>query len=128
MLGKFITGLSPGKRIGKGQRAFQMISDVTFQVLWTIFVFLVVFNFLPACIAFVSRHPERRVLALLNVLSLFSFALWIALMVWAVGGQRPDSTIGKLMGSERGRNLVRFCVAGMVAFGMGSAFGGLGIV
>lgn len=105
-----------------------MISDTAFQVLWTIFVFLVVFNFLPACIAFVSRHPERRVLALLNILSLFSFALWIGLMVWAVGGQRPDSAIGRFMGSENGRNLVRLTVACLAAFGMGSTFGALGIV
>ncbi len=104
-----------------------MISGMTIQVLWTIFVFLVVFNFLPSCIAFVSHHPERRLLGLLNVLSLFSFALWIALMVWAVGGQRNDSVIGRFMGNPRSRELVKLGVASVMAFGFGSTLGGLGV-
>ncbi len=40
-----------------------------------IFIFLCVFNFLPACVAYVNRHPDRHLLAALNVVSLFSFAL-----------------------------------------------------
>lgn len=105
-----------------------MISETTIQVLWAIFVFLVVFNFLPSCIAFVSHHPERKLLALLNVISLFSFALWIALMVWAVGGQRNDSVIGRFMGNPRSRALVKLGVASFAAFGLGSTLGELRVV
>lgn len=104
-----------------------MLSDAQFWTLWTIFVFLVVFNFLPSVIAFVDRHPERRMLAMLNVVSLFSFALWIALIVWAVGGKRDDSVINRFVANPRNRRLVQLGVAGFVAFSFGSTLGGLGI-
>lgn len=104
------------------------MTETTFWLLWTIFVFLVVFNFLPACVAYVSRHPDRRRLALLNILSLFSFALWVALMVWAVGGKRDDGIINRFMGDARNRRWVTLGAAGIAAFSFGSTLGGLNIV
>jgi uncharacterized membrane protein len=98
------------------------------QVLVTIFIFLVVFNFLPTCVAFVDRHPERRLLAGLNILALFSFALWLALMAWAVGGRRPDSMIGQWMADPRARRVVVCVAAGFAAFSLGGTLGGLGVV
>jgi uncharacterized membrane protein len=98
------------------------------QVLVTIFIFLVVFNFLPTCVAFVDRHPERRLLAGLNILALFSFALWLALMAWAVGGRRPDSMIGRWMADPRARRVVVCVAAGFAAFSLGGTLGGLGVV
>jgi len=105
-----------------------MIAGVSFQVLWTIFVFLTVFNFFPACVAFVSRHPQRRLIAALNVLSLFSFALWVALMVWSIGGERNDTVIGRFLNNPRYRELAKLGVAGLAAFSMGASFGEFGIV
>jgi uncharacterized membrane protein len=105
-----------------------MVSVTSFWILWTIFVFLVVFHFFPTCVAFVSRHPERRSLAMLNILSLFSFALWLALMVWAVGGQRDDSTINRFMGNRQHRRWIQLGAAGIAAFSFGSTLGGLNIV
>lgn len=98
------------------------------QVLWSIFVFLVVFNFLPAGIAWLSRHPERRQISLLNLLSLFSFALWLALFVWAVGGRRDDSAINRFMADPRGMRLVTFSAAAVAAFSFGGTLGGLNLV
>ncbi|MFZ4688269.1 MAG: superinfection immunity protein [Polymorphobacter sp.] len=103
------------------------MNDMTFWILWTVFVFLVVFNFLPAVIAYVDRHPERRTLAMLNVASLFSFALWIALMVWATRGKRDDSVINRFMNSGRNRKFVQLTLAGIMAFSFGSTLGTLGI-
>ncbi len=105
-----------------------MIAGYSIQLLWTIFVFLVVFNFFPSCVAFVSRHPQRRLIGVLNILSLFSFALWLALMVWSVGGERNDTVIGRFMANPRYRELVKLGVAGVAAFGMGASFGEFGIV
>lgn len=104
------------------------MTDLPFQLLWTIFVFLVVFNFLPMCVAYVSRHPFRRDIALLSILSLFSFALWVALMVWAAGGAKNDGVIGRFMGNARTRRLVQLGVAGIAAFSFGGTLGGLNIV
>lgn len=102
--------------------------SLPFELLWGVFVFLVVFNFLPACVAVVSRHPYRRDIAVLSVVSLFSFALWIALMVWAAGGARNDGVIGRFMGNRRTRRLVHLGVAGVAAFSVGSTLGGLNII
>jgi hypothetical protein len=95
--------------------------------LWTIFVFLVVFNFLPAAIAWVDGHPERHTIGLLSVISLFSFALWVALMYWVVRGTRDDELINRFLRNGNNRRYVQLGVAGMLAFGFGSALGGMGI-
>lgn len=105
-----------------------MIIADSAQTIVTIFIFLVVFNFLPTCIAYVDRHPERRLLAGLNVLALCSFALWLALMAWAVGGSRPDTMIGRWMSNPRARKIVMFVIAGLAAFSFGGTLGGLGLV
>ena len=98
-----------------------------FWALWTVFVFLVVFNFLPMAIAFVDRHPERGTISLLNVISLFSFALWLALMYWVVRGKRNDEVINRFLGSGNNRKIVQIGVGGFLAFSLGSALGGMGI-
>lgn len=105
-----------------------MAAVATWQMIGSIFIFLVVFNFLPACIAWIDSHPERRLLTGLNLLSLFSFALWLALMAWAVGGQRPDTMIGRWMGDPRLRRLVVVGALGTAAFSFGGTLGGLGLV
>lgn len=104
-----------------------MISDMQFWILWSIFVFLVVFNFLPTCVAFVSRHPERWLLAWLNIVSLFSFILWIALMVWAAGGKRDDSVINRFVGNRQNRRFLAMGTVGLVAFGVGSTLYGFNL-
>jgi uncharacterized membrane protein len=71
-----------------------------------IFIFLCVFNFLPACVAYVNRHPDRHLPAVLNVISLFSFALWIALMAWAASGTSSHPMIQRFVGSPQRRRLV----------------------
>lgn len=68
-----------------------------------VFVALCVFNFLPAALAYVDRHPDRHLLAALNVLSLFSFALWIGLLAWARAGHSDHPMIRRFVGSPRDR-------------------------
>jgi hypothetical protein len=68
-----------------------------------VFLFLCVFNFLPAALAYVDRHPDRHLLAALNVLSLFSFALWIALLGWARAGHSDHPMIRRFVGSPHDR-------------------------
>ncbi len=104
------------------------MADWQFWTLWTVFVFLVVFNFLPAVIAQVDRHPERDTIAMLSVISLFSFALWLALMYWTVRGTRDDAVINRFLGKSYNRQFVHFGIAGILAFGMGSALGAMDFV
>lgn len=105
-----------------------MIAGVSFQILWTILVFLTVFNFFPVCLAVVTRHPQRRLIGLLNILSLFSIALWLALMVWVMGGERNDTIIGRFVNDPRYAEYFKLGISGIIAFGMGAAFGQFGIV
>ncbi|WP_164155817.1 superinfection immunity protein [Sandarakinorhabdus rubra] len=76
-----------------------------------IFVALCVFNFLPAIVAYVDRHPDRRLLAALNILSLFSFALWVALMAWARAGDSSHPLIRRFVGSAQDRRRLFASVA-----------------
>ena len=63
-------------------------------------------NFLPTAIAFARRHPERALLARINILSILSFLLWLALMAWAVGGWRNDSVINRFVNNRAQRPLL----------------------
>lgn len=64
------------------------------------------FNFLPAAIAFARRHPDRALIGKLNVLSLLSFLLWLALMAWVLGGARNDAVINRFVHSRAQRPLL----------------------
>jgi hypothetical protein len=81
-------------------------------------VVALIFNFLPSMIAFARRHPERRLIGKLNILSLFSFLLWFALLVWAVGGQRDDSVINRFVGNAENRGRLIAIVVGLVGIGV----------
>jgi hypothetical protein len=82
-----------------------------------IFIFLCVFNFLPACVAYVNRHPDRHLLAALNVISLFSFALWIALMARAASGTSSHPMIQRFVGSPQRRRRLVASVSALVLAG-----------
>ena len=80
-----------------------MVAGTAVTIAMWVFVALCVFNFLPAVIAYVDRHPDRHLLAALNVLSLFSFALWIGLMAWARAGHSDHPMIRRFVGSAQDR-------------------------
>lgn len=77
-----------------------------------------IFNFLPCMIAFARSHPERRLIGKLNILSLFSFLLWFALLVWAVGGKRDDSVINRFVANTENRGRLITIVIGLVSIGI----------
>ncbi|KAB7646220.1 superinfection immunity protein [Polymorphobacter fuscus] len=81
-------------------------------------VAVLVFNFVPTIIAVARQHPERRLIAGLNVLSMVSFLLWFALLVWAVGGKRDDGVIGRFVGRAGNRRRLVALVAALVGVGV----------
>jgi uncharacterized membrane protein len=86
-------------------------------LIWGGFVFLCVFNFLPAAVAYVNGHPDKHLLAVLNVVSLFSFALWIALMAWAATGRNDHPMIQRFVGTPQKRKRLVASVVGLVLAG-----------
>ena len=97
-----------------------MISGTTFYVLWWIFVFLVGGNFIPTAIAYAQAHPRRGKLAALNVISLFSFALWVVLMAWAVGGGADDSRVTRFLANRQNRRMLGASIVAMFVLSFGS--------
>lgn len=79
---------------------------------------VLVFNFIPAIIAHGRNHPEKRLIGRLNILSLFSFVLWMALVAWAVGGARNDSVINKFVGNAENRGRLVAIVVALVSVGI----------
>ena len=95
--------------------------DTDKLLLFGVFVLAVLaFNFVPSFIAFARGHPERRLIAGLNALSLLSFLLWFALLAWAIGGQRNDGVIGKFVGNDNNRKRLVTLVAVLVGLGIAS--------
>jgi hypothetical protein len=84
-----------------------------------------IFNFLPSMIACARSHPERRLIGKLNILSMFSFLLWFALLAWAVGGQRDDSVINRFVGNTENRGRLIAIVVGLIAIGVATSAYGL---
>jgi membrane protease YdiL (CAAX protease family) len=81
-------------------------------------ILVLIFNFLPAAIAVARNHPEKRLIARLNILSLLSFLLWFALLVWAVGGKRDDGVINRFVSRTENRGLLIAIVATLVGIGV----------
>jgi hypothetical protein len=79
---------------------------------------MLLFNFAPTMIAFARRHPERRLIGQLNIVSLLSFLLWVALLAWAIGGRRNDSVIGRFVGTPGQRKRLAGLVAVLVTVGV----------
>ena len=79
-----------------------------------------IINFIPTVLAFARQHPERRLIAQLNVLSILSFLLWLALMAWVVGGKRDDSVISKFVGQPGQRQKLVALVVVLVGAGVAS--------
>ncbi|MEY2882559.1 MAG: Superinfection immunity protein [Pseudomonadota bacterium] len=84
-----------------------------------------VFNFLPSMIAFARSHPEKRLIGKLNILSLFSFLLWFALMGWSIGGARNDSVINRFVANTENRGRLIAIVVGLVSIGIATTAYGL---
>jgi uncharacterized protein with PQ loop repeat len=81
-------------------------------------ILVLIFNFLPAAIAIARNHPEKRLIARLNILSLLSFLLWFALLVWAVGGKRDDGVINQFVSRTENRGVLIAIVATLVGIGV----------
>ena len=94
-----------------------IVGTTAISIIVGTFIFLCVFNFLPMCIAYVNRHPDRHLLAALNVISLFSFALWIALMAWAISGTSSHPVIQRFVGSPQSRRRLLASVSALVVAG-----------
>ncbi|KLI63199.1 superinfection immunity protein [Aurantiacibacter marinus] len=79
---------------------------------------LLLFCAIPVAIAWGRKHPDLRTIAKLSPLALLSFALWIALIVWAATDKRNDSVVSRYIEKVRERNLGPWIVGGLVLFGV----------
>ena len=82
-------------------------------------------NFLPSAIAYGRRHPDRALLARINILSILSFLLWLALMVWALGGTRNDAVINRFVHNKAQRPLLIGVLVMLVGGGLAMLLAGL---
>lgn len=53
-------------------------------------------TFLPTMVAIGRTHPDRRKIAIANLLLFWTWAGWGAVMVWAVTGARSDALTNRL--------------------------------
>ena len=81
-------------------------------------ILVLIVNFLPSMIAYARRHPERALIAKLNIVSILSSLLWLALMVWVLGGARNDAVINRFIHSKAQRPLLIGLLVGLVGGGM----------
>ncbi|MEZ0241919.1 MAG: hypothetical protein ACAH11_00980 [Sphingomonas sp.] len=88
-----------------------------------VLIFIAAFAAAPALVAWVRKHPERKLIYKLSPLTLFSFLLWFALIAWAASGQRDDAVISKYVAKLRANNRLPLLIALLVALGLaGSLF------
>jgi hypothetical protein len=52
---------------------------------------LLLFYFLPTVVAFMRRHPQRRTLAAVNLVSGWSGLAWLGVLAWAWTGRREQN-------------------------------------
>ncbi len=79
---------------------------------------VVVFVTLPALIATLRTHPERRTIWQLTPFAAASFILWVALLTWAVSDKRNDGVVARHVARLRERRLLPFVVGALVVVGL----------
>lgn len=77
---------------------------------------------LPIAVAWARKSPDLKTISKLAPLSLLSFALWFALIVWGWSGKRDDNgVISRSIETIKERNLLPWIVGGLVLVGVASA-------
>ncbi|WP_156457634.1 hypothetical protein [Altererythrobacter sp. Root672] len=72
----------------------------------------------PPLIALVRKHPERKLIYKLTPLTIFSFILWVALIVWAASDKRDDAVISRYVARLRGSGRLSWVVGAIVLVGV----------
>ncbi len=78
---------------------------------------IAVYLAVPIVIAALRRHPERRLIYKLTLLTLFSLLLWLALIAWAASRQHDDALIQKYVNKLREGRLLTVAIVVLVAVG-----------
>ncbi len=74
---------------------------------------------IPVAIAWGRKHPDLKTIAKLSPLSILSFALWLALIVWAATDKRNDTVVSRYIEKVREKNLGPWIIVGLVVLGVG---------
>jgi uncharacterized membrane protein YpjA len=82
-----------------------------------VFALVTLILFVPALIAVARRHPDRKLIGRLSPLTLVSFVLWAALLVWAVSDQRDDAVISRYVARLRGSRHFSMAIGFLVMAG-----------
>ena len=77
-----------------------------------------VFVGIPPLIALVRRHPERQLIYKLSPLTLVSFILWGALIVWAASDRQDDAIISKYVARLRESGRFKWVIVLLVVVGV----------
>lgn len=83
---------------------------------------LLAFVAAPSIVALLRSHPERTIIYKLSPLSLLSFLLWWALLVWAASDQRDDAIISKYVAKLRSSGWFAWVVGLLVLIGATGGF------
>lgn len=73
---------------------------------------------LPAVVAAIRNHPERRLIYKLTPLAALSFILWGVLLAWAITGVRDDAVMSRLFNRARRSRYLPAMIGGLVLVGM----------
>ena len=93
-----------------------MVTKAAF--LFAVLAATAVFIAVPALIAWIRRHPDRKLIYKLTPLTFFSFLLWFALIAWAASDQRDDAVIQKYVNKLRANNRLPILIALLVLAGL----------
>lgn len=72
----------------------------------------------PPLIAWVRKHPERKLIYKLTPLTLLSFLLWVALIGWAASDRRDDAVISRYVAKLRESGRLPWAIAVVVLVGL----------
>lgn len=81
---------------------YQALQNASAERITIIAIAIVIFYFLPSIVAFLARRKNITRLFVLNLMTGWTFAAWLALLVWAVTGRRKDETDHKMVEANPG--------------------------
>lgn len=87
-------------------------------VISLLIVLAAAFVALPSLIALFRHHPDRQLIYRLSPLTILSFVLWFALLIWAASDRRDDAIITQYIAKVRKGNQLPVIVLALVILGI----------
>lgn len=82
------------------QKMHSLLENLSENILIFWAIGLTVLAFFPSILAFIKKHPNRRLVTIANILMMVTWVGWLAVLVWAATGRENERIKNFIKGKD----------------------------